>query len=79
MGNSEVNSKFSVLFGFVMFLLGLMIFLPAFGLKADERQTQCESWAKEDGLEGKEAKEYIDYCIAEEKATLAPEEAPATK
>lgn len=80
MGNSEMSSKVSVLFGMLMFLVGLMIFLPAFSLQAaEERQAQCESWAKEDGLEGKEAKEYIDYCLAEVNGTLAPEEAAAAK
>jgi len=81
MGDNEMSSKVSVFFGMLMFLVGLMIFVPAFSLQAaDERQAQCESWAKEDGLEGKEAKEYIDYCMAEVNGSLAPaEEAAATK
>jgi len=78
MDTNEMGSKIPVLFGMLLFLVGLMIFLPAFPLQANERQAQCEAWAVEEGLKGEEAKEYIEYCMTEERAPLVPEEAPAT-
>ena len=73
-----MSVKAPVFFGMFLFLIGLVIFVPVFPVQAEDRQAQCEAWAKEDGLEGKEAKEYIAYCVEDVKGTLAPEGSTGT-
>jgi hypothetical protein len=57
----------------LLVFVAFMMSAPIMAAEAD-RKAQCEAWAAEDGLKDSEAKEYIEYCMEEDKNSVAPEE-----